>query len=537
MNAGSHSPLARLGIGTALATLAAVGLTMPAAQADQAPCSTSGNTTTCTFAFTANTADWTVPSGVPAGTPATFSLHGADGGLGRFQSDEGSGRGGSVTFSQSIAAGEVIGVAVGGRGGDGSYVTAGTGGFGGGGDGGVTTNGAGGGGGASRVQLDNVLLATAGGGGGGGGAGTSFDGEHNGDAGSGGDAGASGGPGAGASGTPVLDDTGAGGTGGSTGEAGTAGGSSLGSAHPNAGGDGGAGAVGGPGTTSGGTGGSAGGGGGGGSNGTYTASGGENAAGGAGGSAGGGGGGGAGGNGGYVYDANDLCCVSYSGVGGGGAAAGGDGGTSSGPAAATISVADNSATDGNGSIVISYTVTQAQIQTITFPSIADHVYGNPDFAPGATSSSGLPVSYTSTTPSICSIVADKVHIVAAGTCTVTAAQAGDTGTAPASSVSRNLTIAKAPVVVTVKAQPRLFATTFTIGVHSSVTGAAVSGAPVTVNATQTFLGFFNHQVSCSATTDATGSAHCSISGPLPLRRGARVTVGSTANYLAGSATS
>ena len=42
-------------------------------------------------------------------------------------------------------------------------------------------------------------------------------------------------------------------------------------------------------------------------------------------------------------------------------------------------------------------------QTITFPTIADHTLGGPDIEPGATASSGLPVTYASQTTSVCTI--------------------------------------------------------------------------------------------------------------------------------------
>ena len=83
-----------------------------------------------------------------------------------------------------------------------------------------------------------------------------------------------------------------------------------------------------------------------------------------------------------------------------------------------------------------------KVQTITFPAIADQVVGAPDFDPGATASSGLPVSYTAGPAGVCSVTATNlVHIVGAGDCTVTASQAGNTWWAPAAPVSQSFTIA------------------------------------------------------------------------------------------------
>ena len=63
-------------------------------------------------------------------------------------------------------------------------------------------------------------------------------------------------------------------------------------------------------------------------------------------------------------------------------------------------------------------------QWITFPPISSKVYTLPDLDPSAVASSTLPVTLTSTTPAVCTIVSGKIHYVAPGTCSVTASQAG-----------------------------------------------------------------------------------------------------------------
>mgnify|MGYP000390824491 CR=1 FL=1 len=79
-------------------------------------------------------------------------------------------------------------------------------------------------------------------------------------------------------------------------------------------------------------------------------------------------------------------------------------------------------------------------QTITFATPADKNKTDADFSPGATATSGLPVVYTSSTPSTCTIVSNQVHLVAQGTCTVTAAQAGDNTYAAATSVTKSFLV-------------------------------------------------------------------------------------------------
>jgi hypothetical protein len=79
------------------------------------------------------------------------------------------------------------------------------------------------------------------------------------------------------------------------------------------------------------------------------------------------------------------------------------------------------------------TITPAD-QTITFPPIAAQTLGAADFDPGASASSGRPVSYAASPTGTCTIVAGKVHIVGIGSCTVTASQAGNSNYNPAPSV-------------------------------------------------------------------------------------------------------
>ena len=69
----------------------------------------------------------------------------------------------------------------------------------------------------------------------------------------------------------------------------------------------------------------------------------------------------------------------------------------------------------------------------------------------ATSTSGLVVRFVTTTPSVCTVMGSTLTLVAPGTCTVTANQAGNTGYAAAAAISRTFTVAAAPVVVVTSA--------------------------------------------------------------------------------------
>ena len=65
-------------------------------------------------------------------------------------------------------------------------------------------------------------------------------------------------------------------------------------------------------------------------------------------------------------------------------------------------------------------------QTITFNAITATTIGDADFSPGATASSGLPVSYSSSNTAVATIISNLIHIVGAGTSQITASQVGNT---------------------------------------------------------------------------------------------------------------
>lgn len=86
-------------------------------------------------------------------------------------------------------------------------------------------------------------------------------------------------------------------------------------------------------------------------------------------------------------------------------------------------------------------------QTITFGGSLTKTYGDPEFNPGATASSGLPVVYISSDSRVATISGDKIQIRGAGTVEITATQPGNAQFLPADPVSVTLTITKAPLVI------------------------------------------------------------------------------------------
>ncbi len=87
-----------------------------------------------------------------------------------------------------------------------------------------------------------------------------------------------------------------------------------------------------------------------------------------------------------------------------------------------------------------------QDQSITFGSLSNVTFGSPDFGISATSSSSLPVTFAAS--GNCTVVSSTVHITGAGSCTITASQAGNTTFNAATDVSESFSIAKATPLVT-----------------------------------------------------------------------------------------
>lgn len=86
-------------------------------------------------------------------------------------------------------------------------------------------------------------------------------------------------------------------------------------------------------------------------------------------------------------------------------------------------------------------------QAITFGTLADKTYGDADFTVSATASSGLPVAYGAAGD--CTVTGDLVHITGAGSCTITASQAGDGTFAAAADVDQSFNIGQAASLVTI----------------------------------------------------------------------------------------
>lgn len=114
--------------------------------------------------------------------------------------------------------------------------------------------------------------------------------------------------------------------------------------------------------------------------------------------------------------------------------------------AATKATSTNYLSATSANLTFTFTATS---QTITFSQPVSAVYGVTPAALSATSTSGLAITFTSATLSICTVSGTTVTLLTSGTCTINADQAGDSNYASATQVARSFTVAKAnPVLST-----------------------------------------------------------------------------------------
>jgi hypothetical protein len=146
----------------------------------------------------------------------------------------------------------------------------------------------------------------------------------------------------------------------------------------------------------------------------------------------------------------------------------------SGTGTCTVQFDRSAGTNYNAAPQVTESVTATKAgQSITFAIPADRTYGDANFNPGATASSGDSVSYT--TSDSCSIVSGKVHITGAGSCSVMANQAGDTNYNAAPQVKRTFSVAKAALSITATDRQKFFSQPLTLG-KTAFTGSGLVGS-------------------------------------------------------------
>jgi uncharacterized protein (TIGR03437 family) len=137
-------------------------------------------------------------------------------------------------------------------------------------------------------------------------------------------------------------------------------------------------------------------------------------------------------------------------------------------------------------VVQTFTVTP-QTQTITFGALTNAPFGAIPFKVIATASSSLVVGFTSTTSPVCTVAGSTVTLVAPGTCTVEASQAGNSTYAAAAPVDQSFAVTQASQTIT----------------FAVLSNKAFGSAPFTISATAS---------SGLAVTFASNSDVCTISG-------------------------
>jgi hypothetical protein len=162
---------------------------------------------------------------------------------------------------------------------------------------------------------------------------------------------------------------------------------------------------------------------------------------------------------------------------------------------------DGDANFTSASTQTSFTIAKAA-QSITFPVIPDHAYGDPAFSVTATASSGLVVQLAKVSGPCSVTTKGVVTLTGVGICTLKASQAGNANFLAAPDVQRSFAIGKGNQTITFPAIPdhHLGDPDFT------VTAAASSGLPVR----------FSHD-SGQCTVSAAGVIHLTGTGTCAVR--------------------
>lgn len=150
-------------------------------------------------------------------------------------------------------------------------------------------------------------------------------------------------------------------------------------------------------------------------------------------------------------------------------------------------------------------------QSITFPALADIVYGSGTVALGATASSGLAVSYAVTAGSA-TIAGSNLTATGVGTITVKASQAGNSDYLAAADVSRSFVVSKRSQLITFSPVYDRYYTDGPVNLYASssvnlpITFTVMSGSAVIVGSTLTPTGVGSVRVRASQAGDSVTNA-------------------------------
>ena len=154
-------------------------------------------------------------------------------------------------------------------------------------------------------------------------------------------------------------------------------------------------------------------------------------------------------------------------------------------------------------------------QTITFAAISNKTLAQSPLTVTPTASSGLTVTLSSTTPAVCTVSGFTITLVAAGTCTIAADQAGNTVYNPAPTVTRSFKVSKVNQTITFAAISNKTLAQSPL----TVTPTASSGLTVTLSSTTpavcTVSGFTITLVTAGTCTIAADQAGSTVYNPAP----------------------
>ena len=189
---------------------------------------------------------------------------------------------------------------------------------------------------------------------------------------------------------------------------------------------------------------------------------------------------------------------------------------SAGTCSITASQAGNANYAPAAPVTQSFSVTPG-VNVITFPALPNTPFTSPPPTPAATASSGLPVSYSSTTTGVCTIAGSTISFVSAGTCSITASQAGNANYAPATPVTQSFSVTPGVNAITFPALPN---TPFT-SPPPTPAATASSGLPVSYSSTTTGVCTiagstisFVSAGTCSITASQAGNANYAPATPV-----------------------
>jgi sugar lactone lactonase YvrE len=131
-------------------------------------------------------------------------------------------------------------------------------------------------------------------------------------------------------------------------------------------------------------------------------------------------------------------------------------------------------------VLQSFTV-NGEAQTITFPAVPAQMVGTP-LTLSATATSGLAISFTSTTTGICTVSGTTATLIASGTCTIDANQTGNSTYAPAPQVQKSFTVNSKAQTINFPTLPAQ-----TVGTPLALSATASSGLPVAFTSTTTSI--------------------------------------------------